>query len=120
MAVTEAMPIAAPPTNYRLQREGSVGPAVPSVRIEIVEAEGDTPLGTGAVGEICVSGPTVLPHYEGDTRDQAQVFVSSAPTAHAPAALFSHSTYAVCRCLVGVPHHSLSNFADLSRLLPNG
>lgn len=67
--MTEAMPIAAPPPAYRLERPGSVGPALPTVSIEIVDPSESGSLAVvpdGTIGEITVAGPTVLHHDEGD------------------------------------------------------
>lgn len=61
--MTEAMPMAAPPMGYRLERPGSVGPALPTVSVEIVDASETgklEPVSEGAVGEVTVKGPTVL------------------------------------------------------------
>lgn len=60
--MTEAMPIAAPPLPYRLERPGSVGRVLPTVEIEIVDASAAgqmAPVPDGVVGEITVRGPTV-------------------------------------------------------------
>lgn len=64
--MTEAMPIAAPPASYRLERPGSVGRVLPSVSVEIVDHT-DTasfpPIADGLVGEITVKGPCVFEAY---------------------------------------------------------
>jgi acyl-CoA synthetase (AMP-forming)/AMP-acid ligase II/acyl carrier protein len=60
--MTEAMPIAAPPLPYRLERPGSVGRVLPTVEVEIVDASGTgqmAPVPDGIVGEVTVRGPTV-------------------------------------------------------------
>ncbi len=75
--MTEAMPIASPGLAYKLDRPGSVGPALPPLKIEIVDfSEGGNcaPVADGAVGEITVAGPTVLPHYEDDVGSRSSVF----------------------------------------------
>ena len=72
--MTEAMPIASPPLGYQLQKEGSVGQALPGVTVEILSLDNDGVLTPGVVGEICVSGVTVLPHYEDDAHGGEGVF----------------------------------------------
>ncbi|MAI78534.1 MAG: hypothetical protein CL917_06325 [Deltaproteobacteria bacterium] len=74
--MTEAMPIAAPPISYLLDRPGSVGRVLPTVSVEIVTpGEGaETPiLPLGSVGEITVKGPTVFEGYE---QDSPNIFTS--------------------------------------------
>ncbi|MFY0690474.1 MAG: AMP-binding protein [Paracoccaceae bacterium] len=64
--MTEAMPIAAPPASYRLERPGSVGCVLPSVSVEIVDPTDATslpPVANGIVGEITVKGPCVFDGY---------------------------------------------------------
>jgi acyl-CoA synthetase (AMP-forming)/AMP-acid ligase II/acyl carrier protein/dienelactone hydrolase len=64
--MTEAMPIAAPPTSYRLERPGSVGYILSSTSVEIVDhtdGEGVRPVANGVVGEITVKGPSVFDGY---------------------------------------------------------
>lgn len=66
--MTEAMPIASPPIEYKLEKPGSVGRALPGVSIEIVNSSGHgscVVLPDGMVGEITVAGPTVMSGYEG-------------------------------------------------------
>ncbi|MFT6736378.1 MAG: acyl-CoA synthetase (AMP-forming)/AMP-acid ligase II/acyl carrier protein [Kangiellaceae bacterium] len=63
--MTEAMPVAAPPLSYRLARPGSVGFALATVSIEIVdycESGGLLAVADGTIGEVTVKGPTVLHH----------------------------------------------------------
>ncbi len=77
--MTEAMPIASPPLGYKLERPGSVGPALPSVSIEIVdlsESGNCDPVPDGTIGEITVAGPTVMPYYENDTTATADIFTA--------------------------------------------
>ena len=65
--MTEAMPIAAPPLPYLLERPGSVGPVLPTVSVEIVdpsESGNLSVLADGKVGEVTVAGPTVIPEDE--------------------------------------------------------
>ena len=61
--MTEAMPVAAPPLDYRLERPGSVGLALPTVSIEIVDPSETGNLDVvsdGTIGEVTVKGPMVL------------------------------------------------------------
>ncbi|MEM1410953.1 MAG: AMP-binding protein [Pseudomonadota bacterium] len=59
--MTEAMPICAPPTRYRLERPGSVGPPLPGCAVELVDLDGGhSRVPDGSLGEIAVSGPGVL------------------------------------------------------------
>ena len=75
--MTEAMPIAAPPASYRLERPGSVGRVLPSVSVEIVDHR-DTaslpPVANGVVGEITVKGPCVFKGYAETTAKERDVF----------------------------------------------
>ncbi|KAL3461223.1 hypothetical protein BJX64DRAFT_300238 [Aspergillus heterothallicus] len=61
--MTECAPIASPPTDYKLEREGTSGrPVGPDVAI----LDGATParrVGTGETGRICVRGFPVFPGY---------------------------------------------------------
>ena len=74
--MTEAMPIASPPADYRLERPGSVGAPCTGVSIEIVHVESGAVLPAGEMGEITVAGPTVLNCYEEDGGSSG-VFTSS-------------------------------------------
>lgn len=68
--MTEAMPIAAPPFSYQLNRPGSVGRVLPTVSVEIVDPTegGNLPVvSDGTVGEVTVKGPTVFDGYENNT-----------------------------------------------------
>lgn len=77
--MTEAMPIAAPPVNYRLQKPGSVGRPLAGITIKIASPVDESAVPTGSIGEICVSGPTVLPHYEHDLDGLSDAAVDSRP-----------------------------------------
>ncbi|MEO0343619.1 MAG: AMP-binding protein [Pseudomonadota bacterium] len=74
--MTEAMPIAAPPVGYRLERENSVGGVMPNVAVEIIDPDNSDHLvlDAGIVGEITVKGATVLEGYEGDLVDRTDAF----------------------------------------------
>ncbi|WP_243614006.1 AMP-binding protein [Shimia aestuarii] len=63
--MTEAMPIAAPPLTYRLEKPRSVGRVLPSVSVEIVDNDDPSlpPVAPGQVGEITVKGPCVFDGY---------------------------------------------------------
>lgn len=69
--MTEAMPIAAPPLSYRLERPGSVGHVLSPVAVEIIDhtSENLPRVADGVVGEITVSGPCVFGGYDGDAGD---------------------------------------------------
>ncbi|WP_171136700.1 AMP-binding protein [Ruegeria sp. HKCCC1038] len=67
--MTEAMPIAAPPPSYRLEKPGTVGPVLPDMEVEIVDTTAgapDTVLEPGEIGEITVRGPNVIDGYENE------------------------------------------------------
>ncbi|MEP3107731.1 MAG: AMP-binding protein [Hyphomicrobiales bacterium] len=75
--MTEAMPIASPPLSYRLDRPGSVGRALPTVSIEIVDHSDGSQMAAvadGLIGEVTVKGPTVLEYYEHSDRSPANDF----------------------------------------------
>jgi len=75
--MTEAMPIASPPLNYRLERPCSVGRALPGVSVEIVSFTNSgnrQAVDDGTVGEITVKGPNVLERYESDDESLADYF----------------------------------------------
>ncbi len=59
-----------PPGGKR--KPGSVGPALPGVKIKIVDAQGKE-LETGEVGEIWVSGENVMPGYFQNPRETQEV-----------------------------------------------
>ena len=89
--MTEAMPIAAPPVGYRLERPGSVGQPLPGVRLEIIALGGESALAVGDVGEICVAGPAVLPYYEReiDEGDVTTGPIPSRPSERSPESFLS-------------------------------
>merc|ERR1719362_1235390 len=66
-SMTEQMPISQPPSDYNLSHPGSVG--IPMLALVIVDAC-LRPLprmeGQQTVGEICISGPTVMTEYKDD------------------------------------------------------
>ena len=65
--MTEAMPIAAPPLTYRLTHAGSVGRALPSLSIEIIDptvGAGCAVVPDGTVGEVTVKGAAVFDGYD--------------------------------------------------------
>ncbi|MEO0418977.1 MAG: AMP-binding protein [Pseudomonadota bacterium] len=73
--MTEAMPIAAPPPQYRLERPNTVGPVVGGMEVEIVCATpdgGTKRVPDGHVGEIAVRGPTVIGRYEREGEPDAE------------------------------------------------
>ncbi|NNK77329.1 MAG: AMP-binding protein, partial [Litoreibacter sp.] len=75
--MTEAMPIAAPPASYRLERPGSVGRVLPSVSVEIVDqtdAVSLPPVANGLVGEITVKGSCVFDGYAETTAKTPDIF----------------------------------------------
>lgn len=51
-------------TPYNLEKEGSIGLPFPDTLYKIVSAGGADSLPPGEVGEICISGPTVMLGYE--------------------------------------------------------
>ncbi|WP_432843097.1 AMP-binding protein [Dactylosporangium sp. CA-092794] len=53
-------------------KEGSVGPAVPGLRLAILD-DGGEPLPSGAVGEVAIHGPAVGQGYWGRPQDTAEV-----------------------------------------------
>ena len=70
--MTEAMPIAAPPLTYRLEKPSSVGRVLPSVAVEIIDNDDPSlpPVEPGQIGEITVKGPCVFDGYiENNGRD---------------------------------------------------
>eukprot|EP00931_Biecheleriopsis_adriatica_P056802 TRINITY_DN33685_c0_g1_i1.p1 TRINITY_DN33685_c0_g1~~TRINITY_DN33685_c0_g1_i1.p1 ORF type:complete len:1438 (+),score=217.99 TRINITY_DN33685_c0_g1_i1:39-4352(+) len=75
-SMSEQMPISQPPCDYDLSHRGSVGIPMPSV--VVVDAElrplaleaGDAP----NIGEICISGPTMMQGYEDNPHANAQSF----------------------------------------------
>jgi len=54
---------------------GAIGVPVPSTQATILD-EGDNELGVGEVGEICVRGPQVMPHYWNRPDETEKVFTS--------------------------------------------
>jgi long-chain acyl-CoA synthetase len=54
-----------------LERPGTDGRAVPTVRIKIVDADGHE-LPPGQAGEVCVTGPTIMPGYWGKPEETAK------------------------------------------------
>ncbi len=53
-----------------MERPGTVGKAVPTVRIKIVDPDGNE-LPAGRAGEVLISGPTIMPGYWGKPEETA-------------------------------------------------
>jgi len=63
-SMTECMPIASPPLTYRLDKPGSVGPAVKGVSVHVMPLEHKGLVGVGEQGEITVRGGHCFEGYE--------------------------------------------------------
>ena len=67
--------MASNPLPPRLRRPGSVGPAAGSVRISIMDEQGNH-LGVGESGEVVIQGPNVFLGYENNPEANAKSFAS--------------------------------------------
>ena len=62
--LTEASPVVSAHRLSGVRKLGSVGQAIPGVDVSILD-DGDRPLPTGEIGEVCVRGPNVMLGYYG-------------------------------------------------------
>lgn len=61
------------PPKYLDQKIGSIGLAIPGVKLQVVGDDGQ-PVATGMVGELRASGPNISPGYWNDPQASARVF----------------------------------------------
>ncbi|TPX75427.1 hypothetical protein CcCBS67573_g03290 [Chytriomyces confervae] len=71
--MTECMPIATPPLDYKLEKPGTSGVSV-GPEIVVMDAETDRILPSNAFGRIMVRGPPLFHGYEGNDEATAQAF----------------------------------------------
>lgn len=70
--LTEAAPVVTCNPVAGLNKAGSIGQPVPGTHVEIVSADdGTTVLAPGETGEVCVTGPQVMPGYWRQTEETA-------------------------------------------------